>query len=195
MGRGCCATNLSPHANDQPYADTMTNLQQVRKAATAMPEVKEAKEDSRVSFTVRRKPFAVVADGELTVWLPEGRATEVRADHPEATVAQRAGSPYGIRIPLAAINGMNSNALIRDAWTHRAPQSLSRPMTGAGPNEHDLPTDIGRPAIRALTAAGITTLDDVAAKTKGELLDLHGVGPRAVRVLEGRLADSGRTWA
>lgn len=42
---------------------------------------------------------------------------------------------------------------------------------------------IGAPATRALAAIGVTRLDQVAALTEVELLALHGVGPRAVRIL------------
>lgn len=172
----------------------MTTLKQIRKAATALPEVQETKGANRVRFEVRSKPFASVADGELTVWLPAGRAEEVRTDHPEAMPAERGGSPFGIRVPLAAINGMHSNALVRDAWAHRAPKALATPMTDAETADHSLPVGLGRPAIRALTGAGITTLEHVAARTKDDVLALHGVGPKAVRTLEERLAGSGRTW-
>jgi hypothetical protein len=57
----------------------------------------------------------------------------------------------------------------------------------------ELPPSIGRPAIAALVSAGITTLDQVATMTERELLALHGVGPKAVRVLAGELAAQGRT--
>ena len=57
----------------------------------------------------------------------------------------------------------------------------------------DLP--IGRPAITALLAAGITTLDQVAACRPRDLLAMHGVGPKAVRVLSAALAERGRTFA
>ena len=43
---------------------------------------------------------------------------------------------------------------------------------------------IGAPATRALEAQGVRTLDDVARWTREDLLALHGVGPRAVRILE-----------
>jgi predicted flap endonuclease-1-like 5' DNA nuclease len=48
---------------------------------------------------------------------------------------------------------------------------------------NDLPPSIGKPALRALQAARITTLTQVAEMTDKELLDLHGVGPKAVRIL------------
>jgi predicted flap endonuclease-1-like 5' DNA nuclease len=51
----------------------------------------------------------------------------------------------------------------------------------------DLPKGIGRPATRALTAIGVTTLAQVARLSDAELLAVHGVGPKAVRVLRAAL--------
>lgn len=47
----------------------------------------------------------------------------------------------------------------------------------------DIPASIGKPARRALTAANITALDQVAELSDKKLLALHGVGPKAVRIL------------
>lgn len=58
----------------------------------------------------------------------------------------------------------------------------------------DLPA-IGRPATSALLGAGVTTLDQVARMSERELLALHGVGPRAVRLLREALAAEGRDLA
>lgn len=55
----------------------------------------------------------------------------------------------------------------------------------------DLPK-IGRPANRALLAIGVTMLDEIAAMGEAELLALHGVGPRAVRILREALEQQGR---
>jgi predicted flap endonuclease-1-like 5' DNA nuclease len=57
----------------------------------------------------------------------------------------------------------------------------------------DLPP-IGRPAAAALEQAGITTLRQVAGRSASELLALHGVGPKAVRVLREALAAECRTF-
>lgn len=54
-----------------------------------------------------------------------------------------------------------------------------------------LPTTIGKPATRALQQAGITTLDAVARHSAKELLALHGVGPKAIRILTEALAERG----
>jgi predicted flap endonuclease-1-like 5' DNA nuclease len=53
----------------------------------------------------------------------------------------------------------------------------------------DLPASIGKAATRALATAGLTTLDQVATRTKADLLALHGVGPKAVRILADTLAE------
>ncbi|WP_146792872.1 helix-hairpin-helix domain-containing protein [Agrococcus baldri] len=54
----------------------------------------------------------------------------------------------------------------------------------------DLPK-IGRPAASALLTIGVTTLDGVAAMGEAELLALHGVGPKAVRILREALEQRG----
>ncbi|GAA4204960.1 hypothetical protein GCM10022252_64710 [Streptosporangium oxazolinicum] len=59
----------------------------------------------------------------------------------------------------------------------------------------DIPADIGRPARGALAAAGYTTLAQVASTTERELLRLHGVGPKAVRLLREALAERGLAFA
>lgn len=58
----------------------------------------------------------------------------------------------------------------------------------------DLPP-IGRPANSALIEAGVTTLKQVAAYSRNDLLAMHGVGPKAVRILAVALAEQGLTFA
>ena len=50
---------------------------------------------------------------------------------------------------------------------------------------------IGAPATRALAAVGVTRLSEVARWSEAELLALHGVGPRAVRIRGEALAERG----
>ncbi|WP_166404609.1 hypothetical protein [Labedella endophytica] len=47
----------------------------------------------------------------------------------------------------------------------------------------ELPRGIGRAATNALVAAGITALSAAVRLSDAELLDLQGVGPKAVRIL------------
>ncbi|TYB95500.1 hypothetical protein FXF53_24100 [Micromonospora sp. WP24] len=58
----------------------------------------------------------------------------------------------------------------------------------------DLPP-IGRPANTALLEAGITTLAQVAAHKRRDLLAMHGVGPKAVGTLAAALAERGLAFA
>ncbi len=50
---------------------------------------------------------------------------------------------------------------------------------------------IGAPAARALRAAGLTTLEAVAAVPDRELAAMHGVGPVALAALREALAEHG----
>lgn len=56
----------------------------------------------------------------------------------------------------------------------------------------DLPK-IGAPATRALASIGITRLEQVADRTATELLELHGFGPKALRILREALDAQGRS--
>lgn len=53
----------------------------------------------------------------------------------------------------------------------------------------DLPA-IGTPAIRALADVGIRTLDDLRGRDVDGLAKLHGVGPKAVRLLKKALEEN-----
>ena len=55
------------------------------------------------------------------------------------------------------------------------------PMAAA---DEGLPRNIGAPATRALTAAGYTELRQLANVPVAELKKLHGVGPKALRLLQ-----------
>jgi hypothetical protein len=55
----------------------------------------------------------------------------------------------------------------------------------------DLPRGIGAPATRALTAAGYVSLEQLDGVPVADLKKLHGMGPRAVRILEEALREHG----
>ena len=61
---------------------------------------------------------------------------------------------------------------------------MSSPDTG-------LPRNIGAPATRALTAAGYTDLKQLAGVPAADLGKLHGVGPKALRLLQEELQRQG----
>ena len=75
-----------------------------------------------------------------------------------------------------------------------------RPAGGAtiwrmGSADTGLPRSIGAPATRALTAAGYTDVRQLAGVPASELRKLHGVGPKALRLLQEELQRQGLSLA
>lgn len=60
--------------------------------------------------------------------------------------------------------------------------------------ENDFPK-IGRPATQALAAAGIQTLKQLTRFSEAEILQLHGMGPKALGLLRQALSDRGLSFA
>ncbi|HKD96405.1 MAG TPA: helix-hairpin-helix domain-containing protein [Micromonosporaceae bacterium] len=50
---------------------------------------------------------------------------------------------------------------------------------------------IGAPATRALHGAGYTTLGQLAGVPRADLARLHGMGPKALGIIEAALAEHG----
>lgn len=59
---------------------------------------------------------------------------------------------------------------------------------------HPIPAKIGQPATRALAAAGLMNLEMIAQVSESDLLDLHGVGPKAIRILRSAMQEAGIEW-
>jgi DNA-directed RNA polymerase alpha subunit len=53
------------------------------------------------------------------------------------------------------------------------------------------PKGIGRPAAGAFFAAGYRSVDDLAGQSESELAELHGVGPKALRIVKETLRERG----
>lgn len=62
-------------------------------------------------------------------------------------------------------------------------------------NQPNWPKGVAQPAQRALAAAGIENLAQLAQISEAELLQLHGMGPKAIRHLREALAEQGLTLA
>jgi predicted flap endonuclease-1-like 5' DNA nuclease len=54
---------------------------------------------------------------------------------------------------------------------------------------------VGAPASRALAQAGYTQLGQLAAASRAELAALHGVGPKALRIIQDALDEHGLSLA
>jgi hypothetical protein len=62
-----------------------------------------------------------------------------------------------------------------------------------GTNEFD-PSKLGAPARRALIGAGYTRLEQLTKVRESEILKLHGMGPKAIRVLRSALNERGLSF-
>lgn len=61
-------------------------------------------------------------------------------------------------------------------------------------DETEFPRAIGRPAARALLAAGLCSWADLAAVSRADAEALHGVGPKALTALDEGLRSHWLTW-
>lgn len=169
----------------------MTTKAQLRKAASGLPETASEQVAGLPAYTVHGAVFAALtADNRAELRLGSDSLVDTLQKFP---AAEQSG-PETLLVPLAEVNGMQLNGLVYRAWLHCAPSELAARAQAAkrtddSGTDHGLPAAIGRPATRALLLAGIRTLDQVADHTEMELLALHGVGPRAVRLLREALAE------
>ncbi|WP_020523662.1 helix-hairpin-helix domain-containing protein [Catelliglobosispora koreensis] len=174
----------------------MTTFAQLRKTALSLPEAAEQRNDEGMSrFTVSGKTFAALAEGNIVrLHVADADADAVLAEHP---TAQRLTAAAGVQVPLADINGQQLNHWVRRAWLWHAPKRLASQAAAADAAVPgavgDLPKAIGKPATQALVNAGITTLDELANITEEQLKAMHGMGPKAIRLLGEALVASGRS--
>lgn len=175
----------------------MTTVRQLRKAALALPETAEGTHFKMVAFTVAGKGFAsVTKEGVVQLYMSDEFTKQILERFPAAERLTRMGKPLGVRVALADVNGMELNSLVRKSWLSRAPKRMAAAQREAAVGEAPigpdaLPPSIGKPATRALLGAGVKDLIAVSAKAEAELLALHGVGPRAVKLLGEALRERG----
>jgi hypothetical protein len=67
------------------------------------------------------------------------------------------------------------------------------PPDAAVPTE--FPQRLGRTARRELAVHGYTRYDQLTSVTPADLLKIHGVGPKAIRILGEELAERGLAFA
>lgn len=62
------------------------------------------------------------------------------------------------------------------------------------PTQYGFPRGLSQPALGALLAANITSLEQVAAAGAANILKLHGVGPKSIPLLRQALAERGLSF-
>ncbi|MCC7019053.1 MAG: hypothetical protein IT332_04830 [Ardenticatenales bacterium] len=76
-----------------------------------------------------------------------------------------------------------------DAITRRISDAI------AGDDTDAFPPGMSEPSLRALAGAGYTHLSQLTGATAKELLALHGMGPKGIRILGEALAAAGLSFA
>lgn len=64
-----------------------------------------------------------------------------------------------------------------------------------GQQGNDLPTTLSRPAQRALAGAGYSRLEQFTQLSEADVLQLHGMGPKALEQIRCALAAKGLSFA
>lgn len=59
----------------------------------------------------------------------------------------------------------------------------------------DLPSSLSNPSLNAMALVGITRLEQLSQITEKDLLALHGVGPKTIRILAPVMAERGISFA
>ena len=62
------------------------------------------------------------------------------------------------------------------------------------PQENDLPAGLSQPAQRALAAAGVQRLEQLAQFSEAEVRQWHGIGPKAMSQLRQALGERGLSF-
>lgn len=67
-------------------------------------------------------------------------------------------------------------------------------MSDHDSQSHNFPK-ISNPAISALTHAGYTSLESLTQATEKEIANLHGMGPKGMRILKAAMQEKGLQFA
>lgn len=61
--------------------------------------------------------------------------------------------------------------------------------------ENGFPVGLAKPALRALANADITSLEQIANYSIKALLELHGIGPNAIKKLQNAMEEKGLSFS
>jgi len=92
------------------------------------------------------------------------------------------------RKPKANLTGGSSESLCPITAQSRLRLAADRQTDSIKDN---FPAGVAKPALRALHAAGLTTLDYLTRVSEAELAALHGMGPKAIGLLRAALNAQG----
>ena len=98
-------------------------------------------------------------------------------------------------LPATTHYDIFSSPALASAVTPFLDATTSEEAESSEEQESDLPSELARPAQRALTGAGIHRLDQITRLSETEVRRLHGMGPKALEQLRRALAARGQSFA
>jgi uncharacterized protein YdhG (YjbR/CyaY superfamily) len=141
-------------------------------SAAVIDAIGEPKGAFEVEKGTLRFPLKATVPVGLITKVAKARAAELIGPSTEKNLLKR--TPIGGKKAGAKKAGAEKKAGAKKAGAKR--------KAGAK-KDAPLPNTVGRPALRALEAAGITTLAEAARRNPMDLAKLHGVGPKALGIL------------
>ena len=75
-----------------------------------------------------------------------------------------------------------------------ATQPGEQNVSGSTTDSTELPASLGKVARRELAVHGLTKFAQLADRSERELLEIHGVGPKAIRILRQELRVRGLSF-
>lgn len=112
----------------------------------------------------------------------------------EELAALRGFGPKAFKTVEAAVHGAG---LSFDPSSPKRAEPINRQMAEERMKDVIEPTGpsnlpkIGRPATQALAQIGVRNVEQLADYTEAEILALHGMGPKAIRILQPVMAEMG----
>ena len=161
---------------------------QFRRIALGFAGAVESAHMRHPDFRVGGKIFATLgyptkAHGAIMLTARE-QARLIRMDPAAyAAAAGKWGAGGATVVTLKAADAKTVAAAMKNAWQQRAPK---RPPERTHPNSAAFPDGLSGPALRALANAGIRSMKDLAKWSEKDLAALHGMGPKAIRMLKGK---------
>lgn len=170
-------TRVAPHPENWP--------QLVKKSTESVAEFKGwQKKEIR---TISAPTLVIVGDGDI---VRTEHAVELYRLIPDAKLAVLPDTDH---VDIVVRHAEWTASMVNEFLNTPMPEQTQKEQLEE--QEHDFPKGIGRPATGALLAAGYTRLEDLTMVTEGDIKQLHGVGPKAIRVLHEALAEKELSFA
>ena len=178
-------------------ADKRAALVNLRKSIKALvPDAEECISYGLAAFRLHGKPLVAFGAGANHCAFYPMNGTTVTAfknelkdyETSKGTIRFAANRP----LPAALVKKIVKD---RVAEIEGKPDRLPKPPKDKprrDKNENGLPAGLAAPARRALAAAGYTRLEQLRGASEAELMNLHGMGPRAIEQIRSALRANAR---